>query len=399
MLSNLCSRRLIKALPASSAHLQGPFVPLTHLFSQESASSLSQIANFATKNKTAAGRTKTNNMPKSSKKKRSRADVAASAPYSAISAIANKNGGNRARDSSSSSNLIAPNTNLGQHFLKNPAVVTAIVAKAAIKPTDVVLEIGPGTGNMTVPLLEQCKSLVAIEYDTRMVREVLKRVEGSTHDHKLRVIQGDAIKTAFPFFDVCVANVPYQISSPLVFKLLSHRPMFRCAVMMFQEEFALRLTAKPGEALYCRLSVNTQLLAKVDQLMKVGRNNFRPPPKVESRVVRIELRNPPPPVDFTEWDGMVRLLFNRKNKTLRAGLMVKATIKMLEENRRTHASLRGRDGADDMKDVDMERGIVEIIEEVVGKGSKWDGKRAAKLDLDDFLTLLAEFNKRGVHFA
>ena len=399
MLSNLCSRRLIKALPASSTHLQGPFVPLTHLFSQESASSLSQIANFATKNKTAAGRTKTNNMPKSSKKKRSRADVAASAPYSAISAIANKNGGNRARDSSSSSNLIAPNTNLGQHFLKNPAVVTAIVAKAAIKPTDVVLEIGPGTGNMTVPLLEQCKSLVAIEYDTRMVREVLKRVEGSTHDHKLRVIQGDAIKTAFPFFDVCVANVPYQISSPLVFKLLSHRPMFRCAVMMFQEEFALRLTAKPGEALYCRLSVNTQLLAKVDQLMKVGRNNFRPPPKVESRVVRIELRNPPPPVDFTEWDGMVRLLFNRKNKTLRAGLMVKTTIKMLEENRRTHASLRGGDGADDMKDVDMERGIVEIIEEVVGKGSKWDGKRAAKLDLDDFLTLLAEFNKRGVHFA
>ena len=198
---------------------------------------------------------------------------------------------------------------------------------------------------------------------------------------------------------VCVANVPYQISSPLVFKLLSHRPMFRCAVMMFQEEFALRLTAKPGEALYCRLSVNTQLLAKVDQLMKVGRNNFRPPPKVESRVVRIELRNPPPPVNFTEWDGMVRLLFNRKNKTLRAGLMVKATIKMLEENRRTHASLRGGDGADDMKDVDMERGIVEIIEEVVGKGSKWDGKRASKLDLDDFLTLLAEFNKRGVHFA
>ena len=82
--------------------------------------------------------------------------------------------------------------------------------------------------------------------------------------------------------------------------------MFRCAVMMFQEEFALRLTARPGEALYCRLSVNTQLLAKVDQLMKVGRNNFRPPPKVESRVVRIELRNPPPPVNFTEWDGMVR---------------------------------------------------------------------------------------------
>ena len=85
--------------------------------------------------------------------------------------------------------------------------------------------------------------------------------------------------------------------------------MFRCAVLMFQEEFALRLTARPGEALYCRLSVNTQLLAKVDQLLKVGKHNFRPPPKVESRVVRIELKNPPPPVNFTEWDGMVSLFF------------------------------------------------------------------------------------------
>lgn len=106
----------------------------------------------------------------------------------------------------------------------------------------------------------------------------------------------------------CVANIPYQISSAIVFKLLAHRPMFRCAVLMVQEEFALRLSARPGEALYCRLSVNTQLLAKVDQLLKVGKNNFRPPPKVESRVVRIELKNPPPPINFVEWDGMVSLL-------------------------------------------------------------------------------------------
>jgi len=88
--------------------------------------------------------------------------------------------------------------------------------------------------------------------------------------------------------------------------------------------------------------VNTQLLAKVDQLMKVGKNNFRPPPKVESRVVRIELRNPPPPVNFTEWDGMVRLLFNRKNKTLRAVLLTKTTIKMLDDNMRTHAALENK---------------------------------------------------------
>ncbi len=328
-------------------------------------------------------------MPKSKKGKRSSQHT----PYNAASAPSSKSS---QASGPSGSNLVAPNTNLGQHFLKNPAVVTSIVAKAAIKPTDVVLEVGPGTGNVTVPLLEQAKKVIALEYDSRMVREVIKRVEGTPMENKLQVIQGDAIKIAWPFFDVMVANVPYQISSGLVFKLLVHRPLCRCAVMMFQEEFALRLTARPGEALYCRLSVNVQLLAKVDQLLKVGRNNFRPPPKVESRVVRIEPRNPPPPVNFVEWDGMVRLLFNRKNKTLRSVLMTKPNIKMLEENRRTHLSLSGKTERDEeMKDT---HSIEQIIEEVTGK-DEWNGKRASKLDLDDFLQLLADFNSRGIHFA
>jgi 18S rRNA (adenine1779-N6/adenine1780-N6)-dimethyltransferase len=334
-------------------------------------------------------------MPKSKKTKRSE-----NLPYNAASAPSSKTS-TSATATQSGANLVAPNTNLGQHFLKNPAVVTSIVAKAAIKPTDVVLEIGPGTGNVTLPLLEQSKKTIAIEYDARMVREVIKRVEGTPLERKLQVIQGDALKTAWPFFDVMVANVPYQISSGLVFKLLAHRPMFRCAVMMFQEEFALRLTARPGEALYCRLSVNVQLLAKVDQLLKVGRNNFRPPPKVESRVVRIEPRNPPPPVNFVEWDGMVRLLFNRKNKTLRSVLLTKPTIKMLEENRRTHLSLNlNADSKKDGDDDEMETvaSIEQIIEDVTGK-DEWVGKRASKLDLDDFLSLLADFNSRGIHFA
>ena len=336
-------------------------------------------------------------MPKNKKGKRS----SAHSPYNAASSLFAKSAaGGHDQSQSSGANLITPNTTLGQHFLKNPAVVTSIVEKASIKPTDVVLEIGPGTGNVTVPLLEKSKKTIAIEYDSRMVREVLKRVEGTPLEHKLQVIQGDALKTAWPFFDVMVANVPYQISSGLVFKLLAHRPMFRCAVMMFQEEFALRLTARPGEALYCRLSVNAQLLAKVDQLLKVGRNNFRPPPKVESRVVRIEPRNPPPPVNFVEWDGMVRLLFNRKNKTLRSVLLTKPTIRMLEENRRTHLSLQNKGKGSMEMDEQMidEKGVQEIIEEVVSK-EEWNGKRASKLDLDDFLSLLAEFNAKGIHFA
>lgn len=70
----------------------------------------------------------------------------------------------------------------------------------------------------------------------------------------------------------------------------------------------MRLVARPGDSLYCRLSANVQLLAKVVHVMKVGKNNFRPPPKVESSVVRIELIQPPPPINFDEWDGMLRIL-------------------------------------------------------------------------------------------
>ena len=417
------------------------------------------------------------------KVKKNRSSAANAAPYSATSSSSSSNytttttsrngGAQQAKvTSGGSASLITPNTSIGQHFLKNPAVVTAIVEKAGLKPTDIVLEVGPGTGNMTVPILQRVKRVVAIEYDKRMVREVIKRVESTPEQNKLQVIQGDCMKVAFPFFDVCVANIPYQISSGLTFKLLAHRPMFRCAVIMFQEEFALRLSARPGESLYCRLSVNTQLLAKVDQLMKVGRNNFRPPPKVESRVVRIEVRKPPPPVNFTEWDGMVKLLFNRKNKTLRSVLLTKTTIRMLEENMKTHEALQGSGGGagggggvenigslgdmndwvdedgdgdgdgdgdegknkkkgkkgkkkkkeEDSDDEEMmadgnsnsnsnsnsknsnsgnakaESRVRTIIERVLSE-EKYVSTRTAKMDIDDFLELLAKFNAAGIHFA
>jgi 18S rRNA (adenine1779-N6/adenine1780-N6)-dimethyltransferase len=170
-------------------------------------------------------------MPKSSKKKGSYAG-------GTVSAASNPNSASAASASSTKStgNLLDPVKAYGQNFLKNPAIIDAIVQKSNIKPTDTVLEIGPGTGNLTVKLLERCARLNAIEYDPRMVREVTKRVEGTPESNKLTVIHGDALKTAFPFFNVCVANVPYQISSGLVFKLLGHRPFFKCAVMMFQEE-------------------------------------------------------------------------------------------------------------------------------------------------------------------
>ncbi|KYQ56456.1 putative dimethyladenosine transferase, partial [Trachymyrmex zeteki] len=282
------------------------------------------------------------------------------------------------------------NKDKGQHILKNPLIIQSMVEKAALRPTDVVLEIGPGTGNMTVKMLEKAKKVVACEIDPRMVAELQKRVQGTVHQSKLQIMYGDVLKSDLPFFDLCVANIPYQISSPLVFKLLSHRPLFRCAVLMFQREFAERLVAKPGDKLYCRLSINTQLLARVDMLMKVGKNNFRPPPKVESNVVRIEPRNPPPPINYQEWDGLTRIAFVRKNKTLSAAFKQTTVVTMLEKNYKIHCSLNNKIVPDNF---DIKQLIDHVLEKADAKN-----KRARTMDIDDFISLLHTFNAEGVHF-
>ncbi|XP_075871212.1 dimethyladenosine transferase [Nelusetta ayraudi] len=283
------------------------------------------------------------------------------------------------------------NTGIGQHILKNPLVVNAIIDKSALRPTDVVLEVGPGTGNMTVKLLEKAKKVVACELDCRLVAELQKRVQCTPLQTKLQVLVGDVLKTDLPFFDICVANLPYQISSPFVFKLLLHRPFFRCAVLMFQREFAMRLVAAPGDKLYCRLSINTQLLARVDHLMKVGKNNFRPPPKVESSVVRIEPKNPPPPVNFQEWDGLVRIAFVRKNKTLSAAFKSSAVEQLLEKNYRIHCSVHNVEVPSDFS---ISKKIQSVLEE-----ADFCEKRARTMDIDDFMVLLHAFNSAGIHFS
>ncbi|GBM91486.1 putative dimethyladenosine transferase [Araneus ventricosus] len=283
------------------------------------------------------------------------------------------------------------NTSLGQHILKNPLVINSMIEKAALRSTDVVLEVGPGTGNMTVKMLPLVKKVCACEIDTRMVAELQKRVQGTPMQYKLDILVGDVLKSQLPFFDICVANLPYKISSPFVFKLLLHRPFFRCAVLMFQKEFADRLVAKPGSKMYCRLSVNTQLLARVDILMKVGKNNFRPPPKVESTVIRLEPRNPPPPINFKEWDGLLRILFVRKNKTLSASFKHTSVLEMMEQNYKTYCSVKNIEIPKDFN-------IKEKIEEVLNTND-FSQKRPRTMDIDDFLLLMHEFNSKGLHFS
>ncbi|KAK9389529.1 S-adenosyl-L-methionine-dependent methyltransferase [Lipomyces mesembrius] len=288
-------------------------------------------------------------------------------------------------------NIFKMNTGLGQHMLKNPLVAKGIVDKADIKSADVVLEVGPGTGNMTVKILEKARKVIAVEMDPRMAAEVTKRVQGKPEQKKLEVILGDVIKADLPYFDICISNTPYQISSPLVFKLLNLPRPPRVSVLMFQREFAMRLVARPGDPLYCRLSVNVQMWATVTHIMKVGKNNFRPPPQVESSVVRIEPKNPRPPVDFQEWDGLLRICFVRKNRTISAGFKSTAVRDILTKNYRTYCSQN-----DIMMDDSVDIGI--LIDRVLEE-TEMTHERGGKCDEADFLKLLYAFHQVGIHFA
>lgn len=277
----------------------------------------------------------------------------------------------------------------GQHLLKNPGIIDKIVTASDIKPSDTVFEIGPGTGNLTMRLLEAAKRVIAHEIDPRMAAEVKKRAAAAGR-HNLVVEETDVLRGKWPVFDVCTANLPYQISSPFTFRLLAHRPLFRCAVLMFQKEFAERLIAKVGDKQYGRLAVNCSLFVKVTAVCKVSRGSFTPPPEVDSMVVKIVPRDPPIEVDFREWDGLMRICFGRKNKTLRASFCTKNVIGTLEENYKTWCALTGMPKSKQpMKDM--------VLEALASAGLT--EKRGIKIDLDTYFRLLLEFNKRGVHFS
>ena len=232
---------------------------------------------------------------------------------------------------------------------------------------------------------------MACEIDRRMAAELQKRVQGSLLFSKLHIVLRDVLKSDLPFFDLCVASLPHQISSLFVFELLLHRPFFQCAILMFQRELAQRLVAKPDDKLYCRLSVNVQLLAIVDYIMKVGKNNFRPPPKVESSVIRLGPKNPPPPINFQEWGGLLRIPFTRKNKTIGAAFKTKSVAEMMEENYKVHCSIHNITVS---KDFSLKGKLQEVSE-----NGNFDKMGTRSMDIDDFLGLLNALAQEGIHFA
>lgn len=229
---------------------------------------------------------------------------------------------------------VALRKRFGQHLLRNPDVVRAIIDAADIQPGESVFEIGPGSGNMTIFLLEKAKAVFAVELDTRLAEIVTRRVNELGYGHKFFLTRADFLTVPLPSFDRLVANIPYQISSPVMQRLFTHTPPCKAAVIMFQLEFAQRIVAQPGTKDYSRLSVNSQLLShSVRMVMKIGREQFNPPPKVDSAVVEIVPKGIPAGLDFPRWDCFLRIAFAGKNKRLRSVLVNKHVLAQLASDK------------------------------------------------------------------
>lgn len=226
------------------------------------------------------------------------------------------------------------NKALGQNFLRNPAIAHSIVEKSGIGSEDIVLEIGPGLGSLTFPLAETVHRVLAVEKDAGIAAALGKRLSETGVSnvilHKADILQCDweelideATQGAGSNRVVIFGNLPYNISSSVVVRLVEHRGRIDRAVLMFQKELADRLRAKPGGRDYGRLTVLLAFCATVTPILSVSAESFYPRPKVDSEVVDIRFPKPEPyPVsDETALVRVVRAAFGNRRKTLKNSLL------------------------------------------------------------------------------
>lgn len=211
-----------------------------------------------------------------------------------------------------------PRKRLGQHFLIDPNLLRKIINLADLQPSDYVCEIGPGGGALTRLLCESAKQVLALEVDPRMVGFLKEEFAECSN---LDIQECDALR--YPFDQlrepaVVVANLPYNISTPIMFRLLEARPKIRRMVLTVQLEVAKRLTAKPNTKDYGVLSVMAQHLAEVRFGFPVSRKCFRPVPDVDSGVVRLDLcvHQPFSALETNAFALVVRAAFGQRRKTL-----------------------------------------------------------------------------------
>lgn len=213
---------------------------------------------------------------------------------------------------------------LGQHFLHERGVVAKILLAVDPQPGDRLVEIGPGQGAMTFPLLDRHGALTAIEFD----RDLLVPLAEHARDHgALTLIHADVLNVDFTELAAgtpirLVGNLPYNLSSPILFHALDHAAAVRDMHFMLQKEVVDRMAAGPGSKVYGRLSVMLQAYCRVTALFTVAPGAFRPPPKVDSAVVRLVPRAPAEIGidDPRRFADVVRAAFGQRRKTLRNAL-------------------------------------------------------------------------------
>jgi 16S rRNA (adenine1518-N6/adenine1519-N6)-dimethyltransferase len=198
--------------------------------------------------------------------------------------------------SSVSERLPRAKRSLGQNFLVDPNLQRKIVAAVEPLPGDEVLEIGPGAGALTTHLAGRVRRLVLVELDDSLAEQLAARY---VNDPSVHVIHGDVLDLPLerlsenPARLKVVGNIPYNITTPILFSLLERRPRPREIVLMVQREVADRILAPPGGRTYGALAVGVRTVADVERVVNVGRKAFRPVPDVESAVIRIVPHTPP----------------------------------------------------------------------------------------------------------
>ena len=214
-----------------------------------------------------------------------------------------------------------PRKRFGQHFLHDPRVIARIVAAIDPQPDDALVEIGPGLGALTAPLLERVAQLHVVEID----RDLAERLRAAHPAGRLVVHTDDALEFDFAALPAplrVVGNLPYNISTPLLFRIAAFAPRLRDLHFMLQREVVDRMVAAPSTPDYGRLSVMLQYRFEMAKRFDVGPGAFRPPPRVDSAVVRLVPR-PAPALGARDADALARVVttaFTKRRKTLRNAL-------------------------------------------------------------------------------
>ncbi|MFO8028464.1 MAG: 16S rRNA (adenine(1518)-N(6)/adenine(1519)-N(6))-dimethyltransferase RsmA [Cyclonatronaceae bacterium] len=219
---------------------------------------------------------------------------------------------------------IRPKKSLGQHFLKDPNVARRIVDSVQAGRQERVVEIGPGTGALTIPLSRRYPDLHVFEVDERAV-DVIRQTCPDVTVHSLSFLDADpeALKTGYSGDLFVVGNLPYFLTSPILFRVLDQGAFFTQAVFMIQKEVAQRLVARPRTREYGILSVQAQVLGRIELLFPVSRHVFQPPPRVESAVISYRPGNDlfpasaaDLPVSLNRFKTVVRTAFQQRRKRL-----------------------------------------------------------------------------------